>query len=1202
MRVHAARKPTAQIRPFELQRGLVTGKKQLLAKEGNTSTQKGKLTSKVQEPRVHKRLFCWPAAVRIVQAAIRVRDEKQAKTNLSTHLFVGANMKRSTHPSMLLLFLFGLVGAPAFAQFSSGIEGTAKDSTGAVVSGATVTLMDVRLGVTKVATTNQTGYFRIDNIGASTYSVEVQLSGFKSWQENDLILQAGQVSTIAPVLQVGAVSANVEVSASGASVDLTTPATRSVISDVTLQQTPIPGQNVYSLAYLAPGITGSAVTAIDNYSNAFTININAAGLRQEQNGYQVDDAYVNEASRGGGSTISPIPDTVQSMDIKTNDFDAQKGRNAGATVDIYTVSGSNNFHGTVNYYFLNNSLSARTEFQSSIPTFQRNEVGGTIGGPIIKNKLFFFGAIDVLRSSTTSSGQATFETPDFLSYAKANFPNNVATQILTMAPPIAAPTANLQTVSQYEAATPGYFAPPPGIPATLNVVGTANYSYSTPRNGYQWSVRVDDYIGKNDRVYVDAMRLSTTTGAYGNRPAMNLPFINLSDFVNVNWTHTFSPQLLNQAGADIIRPQGDIQGVPALAIPYVNVSGGLSGFGSWGPGNYVQTTIGWHDVMTAIVKTHTLKFGADFYNIREYDAQTGALDRPTYNFNSLLDFVQDEPLTESATPVSLITHLQAPYNRRYRELYQGYFLQDDWKVTPRFTLNAGVRYDEMVNLFSILSPQLTNFTLGQGSTADAQIAAGRVGLTPNDHVLNHNVWALTPRIGFSWDIFGTGKTALRGGIGMFADQPPYLHITDITAGNLPNIYTPSIDVRSGGTPVFQLCSPPTGFVVACPIVDTSNVVVNSSGGAVVDGVLQRSVIGGYTPHYKMGQVYDWTLSIQQQLRNNLVLEMNYSASAAHHLPVYNQDLNRFAGDLIVNNGSLERLNPNFGTLYYATSDGNSAGNYGSVTLSRPYSRGLAIRGIYTWGKALDAPLSNSASIDAGSIVPTTQNGPIYQNGNFKAQRGRSDYDIRQQFAAVGTWMVPNRYESAWTRNVLGGWQFGAIVLLQTGLPFTVMNTANFSPICSGSATPVGGGCPQGSTIIGNSGGDYNADGSTVDRPNVPSFGSHLTGQHKANFLKGLFPGGASAFPAPALGTEGNLGRNTYDNEGYNNINFDFEKYFTTPWFFRERLKFQAKGEVINLFNRVNLTNVSNTFPSGNFGQATSQLTARYLQLHLRASF
>ncbi len=1122
-----------------------------------------------------------------------------------------ADKKRWIGISILVMFLLCMADVCLFAQFSSGVEGTVHDSTGAVISGAAVTLTDTLLGVAKTSTTDQAGYFRVDNIGASTYDVEIQASGFKSSRVNGLVVQAGTIRTIAPVLEVGSVSTNVEVSASATTVDLVTPKTEAVISETMVQAAPLMGQNAYSLAALTPGMTGVGITStsVDNYTNAFTININAAGLRQEQNGYMVDDAYVNEPSRGGGATISPIPDTIQSMDIKTNDFDAQKGRDAGAIVDIYTRSGSNDFHGTANYYFTNNTLSARTEFQNNPPTlppYQRNEYGGTFGGPIIKNKLFFFAAADGLRSSTVSSGSGIFETPDFLAYAKSAFPNNVGTAVLTMAPPIVAPTTNLETVAQYEAATPGHFAPPLGISPTLNIVGTGNYSITSPRNGYQYSGRVDAYLGEKDRIYGDVQRLHLTSGGGSNRPAMGTPSLDLSTFANTNWTHTFNSHFLNEAGIDEARIVGANEGTPALAIPYVNVSGGLTGFGGWGPGNFVQTTIGWHDVMTATISRHTLKFGADFYNIREVDAQTGARDRPTFNFNSLLDLVQDEPLNESGTPVNILTHQQAPYSRRYREQYVGYFVQDDWKVTPGLTINAGLRFDEMLNMFSILSPTQTNFTLGQGSSFAGDVATGSVGLTKNDHVLNHNLWAFTPRLGFAWDIFGRGKTSLRGGIGMFSDQPPYLHMTDILAGNPPNTFTPSVDVRSGGNPVFQLCSPPQGFNEVCPVVNTSNVSVNSNGGVVVNGVLQKANIGGYDPNYTMGQVYDWTLSLQQQLPDNLVLELNYSASDAHHLPVYNQDLNRFAGDLIVNNGSLQRLNPNFGTINYATSDGNSIGNYGSATLSRTFARGVGIRGIYTYGKALDDPTSTSSSIDQGSIVPTTQDGPIFQNGDFRAQRGRSDYDIRQQFSAIGTWVVPNSYDSAVARNILGGWQFSGVLVMHTGLPFTVVNNSSFSPICSGNATPVGGGCPSGSTIIGDAGGDYNADGSNVDVPNVPSLGSHLSGQSKKDFLTGIFgppssnPG--SKFPAPALGTEGSLGRNTYDNPGYNNMNFEVEKFFSAPWFFGEKMKFEVRGEFINLFNRVNLINVSNNMTSSNFGQATGQLSARYIQLHLRVSF
>ena len=1089
------------------------------------------------------------------------------------------------------LFVFTWGGLQAFAQFSSGIEGTAHDTSGAVIAGARVTVTDTRLGVSKTSTTNDAGFFRIDSIAASTYSVEVQMSGFKTWQQSGLTLQVGEIRTISPSLEVGAVSTNVEVSAAETSVDLVTPTTGSVIADVTLQQTPLPDQNVYGLAALTPGMTGSAVTAGDNYTNEYNININAAGLRQEQNGYMIDGAYTNTPSRGGSTSISPNPEIVQSMNVKTNNFDAQKGRNAGATVEVFTNSGSNDLHGTIDYYFRNDTLTWPTVFQASgVPKFSRNEVSGTLGGPAIKNRLFWYGAIDVLRSSSAQAYTITAETQDFDNWVEANLPTTVAASILKAAPPQSFPTSNIKTVAQLEESTPGYYAPPAGIPADLSAVGTSNISVTTPNNGYQWSARVDYYLGKNDRIYADGIRTSRDSEGIQARPATNIPYYDISEFLNIDWTHTFSARLLNDMSVNMIRPQGANGSTPSEAIPYINVTG-LQGFGTWGAGNFIQTTVGWRDVMTATIKSHTLKFGYDGFNIRENDLQDSAFTRPTYNFDNLLDFVQDKATSENGTHVDLTTHGQAPYVRRYRELYTGFFVQDDWKVAPRLTINAGLRYDSMGHLFAILSPKLTLLELAQGDRQQ-QIAGAVTVAAPNgrSNVLDHIVWGLTPRVGFAWDVAGNGRTALRGGFGMFSDQPPYLHITDATSGNLPYFYSPYINVRQGDpTPVFQLCDPPQGYNQVCPIVDTSNVTFDERGGILIDGVPHRSGLGGFDPNYKMTQVEAWTLSLQQQFRNDLVFELNYSGTTAHHLPIY-QNANRFAGDLIVNKGSPQFLNPSFGAIEYGTSNGNSFGNVGSAVLTRRLSHGLALRGIYSWAKALDV-YSNAQSLNGGSPFPSSS---IIQPDNFQAQRGRADFDIRQQFSADGIWILPNHFDSAALKNILGGWQVGGVWLLQTGLPFTVYTSAPFHPVFDESGQ-----------VVGNTGGDFNADGSNYDVPNVPAFGSYLSGKHKEDFLNGVFgpPSTAAAqFPTPALGQEGALGRNTYDQPGYNNFDLNVSKVFTTPWFMGERLKLEARGEILNLFNRANLTLVSSNMTSGTFGQATSTMPARTITFHVRASF
>ena len=497
--------------------------------------------------------------------------------------------------SVLTISLLCLVPLAAFGQFLSGIDGTLRDSTGAVIADAKVTITDNRLQVSKTGTTNDTGYFRIDSIAASTYTVRIEKSGFRTWEQKDVEIPVGQTRTVAPVLEVASAVTEVTVTTTAeVAVNLVTANTGSVISEQTIQQTPLAGQNVYAITTLTPGITGSAVTSrdADNFTNEYAININAAGLRQEQNGYSIDGAQTNTPSRGGGTSISPNPAIVQSVEVRTNDFDAGKGRNGGAIVNVFTRSGSNQLHGNGDYYFTNNNLSALAQGQSSLPPSKRNEISAALGGPAIKNKLFWFGAIDVLRSNVTTPGNATVETQALYDWVKANLPNTVAYQALTLAPPIAyASSSGATTVGQVSGS---HFTPPAGIPSDLPAFGNINFSSTAPKNGYQWSFRTDYYMSDKDRFYVDVIRTYDTASSTSPRPEFAAPNSNHSTFANVDWTHSFGSRFLNEAGINIIRPYGQLGASPAFAVPNINVNG-IQGFGNWGPGNFTQQTVGWRD-------------------------------------------------------------------------------------------------------------------------------------------------------------------------------------------------------------------------------------------------------------------------------------------------------------------------------------------------------------------------------------------------------------------------------------------------------------------------------------------------------------------------------------------------------------------------------------------------------------------------------
>ncbi len=1080
---------------------------------------------------------------------------------------------------ILIPISFALVtGLTAYAQFTSGFQGTVVDTSGAAVPGARVSITDTKLGVVKTATSNGAGFFRVDNIAASTYDISITESGFQTWSLPGVTLQVGEIRTLNPALQPGSVSTTVNVSATAAALDLATPTTGAVVAQETVAQTPLVGQAVYSLAQLAPGITGAAFTSGNNY-NTSNININAAGQREESNTFIMDGAFIDAPSRGGTVSVAPNPEIVQSLQINANEMDAQKGRNSGAAMQIFTKSGSNGFHGTGDYYFSNDTLTARTEFQKTVPAYSLNEGGFTFGGPIIKNRTFFFGSLDVLRSSTGHAQQSVVPTQAFLNYANSQFPNTTATTILTSAPPQSFPVTNFLTASQVLAKNPGLLPLPPNLSPSLNVLGTANISYATPLNGSQWSFRADQYIRQSDRIYVFADRMVVNSLGFNVYPALNAPSSTTFLFNNIGWTHTFSPRLLLESGGSFLRTNGYSHPNALSDFPYISTTG-VSSPANWGPGNYVQNTIGWREIASYTIKSHELKFGMYLDNEREADAQSGANNRPTYSFDNLLDFVQGSAYQVSSTPVNLKSLQAAGLQRITRLTYIDAFVQDNWRVNRRLTVNLGLQYNTMGHYIKYISPPLSVFTPGAGATNEQQIAGGIIGAPPNGsaQILPNRIMdAFNPRLGFAWDVFADGKTALRGGVGLFSDRIPYLGFINVLTANLPYSYTPSFLLSQGQTiPPFTLCQPPQGTNVVCPVYPPTNIQFDSHGGIVG----QRANIGGFSQNIKMAQVENWTLSLQQQLQSNLIMELNYSGSAGHYLPVQT-DVNRFAGN-IVRNGSLTRLNQSFGQISYIDTIANSIGNYFSAMVTRRTAKGLTLQGVYTWGKTLD-PFSSDNTSNGGLPFATTGGGnlaygtEVIDANNLNAQRGRADFDIRQQFSADGVWTLPNPWSSGWKRDTLGGWRVGGIVTLHTGLPFTVYTDASFA-----------------------AGGDYNADGYQFDVPNTPSFGRHLAGQSRSAFLSGLFP--ASAFPKPALGQEGNLGRNTYDDPGYANTNLNVAKLFYAPWFRGEKMNLEFRGEFFNLFNHPNLTTMSADLVNSNFGQATSQQPARSIQLHLRAEF
>ncbi len=1077
----------------------------------------------------------------------------------------------------LLLAESGLL----YGQFTSSIEGRVADPSDASVPKAVVTVESRATGVKRVVEASEAGYYRVASLSPGSFTVSVTAPGFETAVYENVLLENDQTKTFNLELKLGKPSTQVTVSGDVPLVETGEAKVSGHIDEKEVANLPLVGRNFMTLVILTPGVTGLpsgggqayAQATGDIFSAEYGVNLNANGQRAESNNFQVDNASVNGSPRGGVTNFSPSADAVQELRVSVNNFSAEYGRNSSAMVNAITKSGSNAFHGTAGWYHTDNVLTARNSvFQPEVPVFRRNEANGTIGGPIVKNRLFFFGSVDVLRSGVGSGFSASAVTPEFTNLIEQQFPNNVSATLVSSFPSQLTKLSDGLTAggvagSSCTGSTP-IQTPIGTLPCNFPLTFNGAFSATLPRNGLQWFGRMDyTFHEGKDRIYGSAGRTTLDQVAFGAPnvyPAFTAPSNEYTAYWNGNYTHIFSATILNEASWSGTRAWGT-DPVSHGEVPLINVPG-ISSYGTgFSDATFIQNNQNWKDVLSINRGAHTFKTGG-IVQCGSGCPGAGALfsntyTRVVYDFNNLFDFAKDDPLSESNIGFNPKTGEQTGPNFRPVFLNFGAFLQDDWKVKKNLTLSMGLRWEVYLNPWE-KDNLFVSATFPSGNDYTSRIA----DLTPvvkQPH--NGSNWNnFGPRFGFAWDPRGDGKSSIRGGVGMFYDRASGQFYDD-AATSLPIIGLAVASKQNGIPPVYGLStSTASPWLFPAPPLTVG---LDPRNGLI--GI--PSSIAVWDPKMKTMQTVNYFFGIQHGF-GNWAVEANYVGSKGTHTYM-GFDVNRYAGDLL--DGTLNRINSSFAGIGYGQARGSSFYNGVNASIRKRYNYGLSFQAGYTYGKAID----DSSSFGLGLNVVDAN--------NLKAERGLADFDVRNKLALSILYDTPKIHGNK-ILSFLSTWELGAITILQSGTPFNVYCSSPFSPVLSASGT-----------VIGNTGCDYNADGFNWDRPSAPSFGGYLGGMSRQQYLNGMFP--ASAFPLPAPGQDGNLGRNMYFGPGYANTNFNVVKHFPLP-FLGEQGKLDFRAEFFNLFNRVNLSSIQGDLSSSQFGRATTALGARNVQFGLRLAF
>jgi hypothetical protein len=1098
-----------------------------------------------------------------------------------------------------LVLPFAIFCASAcFGQFSGNIQGAVQDSSGAVVQNASVQLQNTATQVTRATKTDADGNFRFVSLEPSTYKVTVSDGGYTN-SEVDITLLTEQTLNVPVTLKVGAVTEAVNVTAEAPVVDTADSRTQLTLESQAVAQLPLQGRNLVTLVTLAPGVSGLGTTGSgngtpgsgpDNFSTEEAIDASANGQGSDNNQYVIDGLDVTSGIRQGVLNVTPTPDSIQETSIQVNTFSTEHSRAAGVVTAFTTRSGTNQFHGSAADYFNYQGMFAHQHF-AGIPykPFHSNDFSFAVGGPVIPNHVFFYFAAEPRRGSNGAGGNVTFAAPEFLNFISnpANgLSGTVGTHILTTYLPVGLSGASVNQTAQQVLGTGANgcnTAATNFIPCALPFTDIGAFGATAIRNGTQYFARLDTDF-KNDRVYVSLYRTLLVAGA----PTASPQFSSLNPTWQVagqaSWTHTFSPNTLNDASAGMNRVEGNLAtGAKDYTVP--NITAGISqqlGAG-FSQGDFIQHNYHWRDVLTHIQGAHTLKFGYEGWYGDDVENFQGPWSTPAFGFNNILKLAQDAPNNENGVFYNPATGTEqlASWDAAARTF--GLFVEDTWKARKNLTLTLGLRYDDSGNPYSKnATTQFGNFYLGTGATQQQQVANGYAKATPN--ALLHSVNNLfSPRVGVAWDPTGSGNWVVRGGFGIYQNWLTSANVQEEFRGSPPGEVAPNF--IAGGTataqaPIFQLGSsskPPFGFTFP-----TFTGGLNAQGGVVGASF----GIGGINPLLKSPVADVWSLGVERKILSKFAASVGYSGSHSYNVVgngdvtngvSYGVNINAFPNDLIINERTQPtRLNPSFGSINYALNDRH--GNYEGVYFD---FKGRFSRGYF------DGSYTRSKSQDDGGNYPTAFNPQAYY--------GPSPWDVPNRFSLSFNYSLKGLHDGTGAIGVLtGGWGISGASIFQSGAPLTVINTNSYQPIC---ANP--GACPSIANPAigyGPSSGDYNADGVNLDFPNASSYSENTS--RSAFLTTGAISKSDFSVPAFGSGLTGNekTGGFRQPNYAQTDANFYKDTHIT------ERVNFELRFEFFNIFNRANLINVDNNFPDGNFGKATGSHLPRFWQLGGKISF